>query len=242
MSVFSVGTVLSRSFSTFFKHLFVFTGLVLIFQVPLFLLSLWMQNAEIPILPFLLTLLTQGAIAYGVYEVNMGKPAQFVESLSKGCERISDMISAALAVGLCYVLIGVVGFIAVMAIGNIAFIFVGLPAVLFMIFLWCKWSVLIPACVVERLGAMDSLNRSSDLTYGCRLKIFALYLMNFTILLIVFFVTAILTSIHPALSVVELIVDAIPMAFLNVMTAVIYYELRSVKEGVSIDSLANVFD
>jgi len=44
------------------------------------------------------------------------------------------------------------------------------------------------------------------------------------------------------LGVLMLIILSIPITFFNVMISVIYYSLREVKEGVSVDSLASVFD
>ena len=247
-SVFSVGTVLSRTFSTLFKHPFVFIGLCVLAQFPVFIVRLAAGEAIAMIAPIMVSvlgLIIQGAVAYGVYEVLRGNAAQFGSSLSRGMARIISLIFGGLLVGACFVLIllvGIIGIIGLLASGIIMSLVVALPMILLMIFLWCKWVVFIPICVVERLGPIASLSRSSELTYSCRLKIFVLSLLGFTILSVVMTVTAILVVIHPIFSIVELLVDAVPLAFFNVMTAVIYYELRSVKEGVSIDSLANVFD
>jgi hypothetical protein len=108
--------------------------------------------------------------------------------------------------------------------------------------------VFIPACVVERLGPIESLNRSSNLTKGCRWKISVLYLLCFVIgvafgVTFAFISGAFMSGFNPIfLAVFEQLSVTIPMTFVNVLTAVTYYELRNVKEGVTIDSLANVFD
>ena len=258
MSVFSVGTVLSRSFSTLFKHPFVFIGLGLLSRLPGFLiLNLGLGLAAgvtaeteaiiVVVINIFLMIIIQGAVAYGVYEALRGNAARLGGSLSLGFSRIIPLILGTL---LCYI-----AFVMILAVGGIGLAIVGyalgiaagiiiviLPLALLALILFYKWLVFVPACVVERLGPVKSLSRSSELTYGCRLKIFALYMMGLVFLSIVFFVTYLSTQIHPVFSIVELIVDSIPIAFLNVMTAVIYYELRNVKEGVSIDNLANVFD
>jgi len=253
MSVFSVGTVLSRTFSTFFKHPFVFIGLSLLSQVAGFIINLVLgfageTIAAIAILAAaFLILITQGAVAYGVYETLRGNAAQFSKSLSRGLARIIPLTLGVLLFYIALALVFALGAIGV-AVAGLAFgflaavVIIALPLALLAAILFFKWIVFVPACVVEGLGPVKSLSRSSELTDGCRLKIVALYLMGFTVLSIVFFVTALSTHIHPVFTIVELIVDAIPIAFLNVMTAVIYYELRSVKEGVSIESLTSVFD
>jgi len=250
-SGFSVGAVLSRSFSTFFRHPFVFTGMILVINGPFLILFRWAENAAVAVtataaffvLYLLLILLIQGAIAFGVYEANRGNSVSFGGAFVKGFERIVPMSFASIFASLCYILFVAIGVIAIVApTGFVVSAIVSLAMGLLVVFLWCYWSVMIPACVVERLGPIESMSRSAELTSGCRLKIFALYLMGFTILYIVLALTAFLPGIHPALVILEVLIDSFPTALINVMTAVIYYELRSVKEGVSIDSLANVFD
>jgi len=120
------------------------------------------------------------------------------------------------------------------------------------------WYVFVPSCVVERLGPIKSLNRSAELTKGCRLKIFALYLLFFAIIgglgtvgfIFVGVLSVLMIWVSPFLlmffllfqPVIHIVISAPVMAFAQVMIAVTYYELRSVKEGISVDNLANVFD
>ena len=221
-------------------------------QIPRFIMNLGFGlTAEIvviaSIIGLFLLLIMQGAVAYGVYEVLRGNAAQFGKSLSRGLARTISLSLGILLFYAAFVLIaalGGIGFIIVdSAFGSaVGVIIVVLPLAVIAMALFYKWIVFVPACVVERAGPIKSLSRSSELTQGCRLKIFALYAPSFIVLFIVSFVTALSTHIHPVFFVVELFVDAIPIAFLNVMTAVIYYELRSVKEGISVDKLASVFD
>ena len=78
------------------------------------------------------------------------------------------------------------------------------------------------------------------------MKIASLYLLCFVISFAFMFVFELITGIggigELASSVLQQLATSVPMAFGSVMTAVMYYELRNVKEGVSIDSLVNVFD
>jgi hypothetical protein len=96
-SVFSVGTVLSLSFSTFFKHPFVFMGLCLLAQVPGFFVGLAAGETIASIVSLVLTLAIQGAISYGVYETLRGDAARFGKSLSRGMARVIPLILAVLS-------------------------------------------------------------------------------------------------------------------------------------------------
>lgn len=44
--------------------------------------------------------------------------------------------------------------------------------------LMCLWSLVVPACVLERLGPLSSLSRSARLTKGYRWPVFGLILLT----------------------------------------------------------------
>jgi hypothetical protein len=110
----------------------------------------------------------------------------------------------------------------------------------------CKWYVAPPVCVVERMGALKSLNRSGHLTKGRRLKIFGM-------LLLLIIVSAIITSIVRFIlnrtigsefvgTLIEAVANAVPMALFNIMPVTVYYGLRVEKENLTASSLADIFD
>jgi hypothetical protein len=105
--------------------------------------------------------------------------------------------------------------------------------------------VVIPVCVVEGLGPVQSLRRSAELTKGCRWRIFAFW---FAILIAEIVVQMELDqTIRPSghFSLVlgsQVAWDMIVGAFAAVATAVIYRDLRVAKEGVDTDQVATVFD
>ena len=248
---FSIGVVLSRSFSTLLKHQFVFVGLSLLALIPGIILMVLMRNSTIvgeltSFVNSFLGLAIQGAIAYGVYEALRGNRARLGESLRRGMARIIPLGLGTLSFGIFLALVVIGSIVLINVIGGIA-IFV-IPPVLFLTLfvLLCKWSVFVQACVVERLGPIQSLNRSSILTKGCRLKIAALYTLNFVIAFAVMYIWGFIAKkagIGAWTSyLLQQLVNVAPIAFGQVMTAVMYYELRNVKEGISVDQLANVFD
>ena len=269
-SLFSIGKVLAHSFSTFFKHPFVFLGLSILAQTPGFVILVLMRNPPrflmrysystlgllgliVFIVNFIFSLAIQGTIAYGVYEVLRSKVARFGTALSHGMARIGILVLAVLSYSVrLIVLVFVVGFILIRVLGLLGVAILGL----LLAALWCKWSVFVPACVVERLGPIKCLHRSSDLTKGCRLRIAALYLLCFFIIVFVIYVLAYVNVLVSAfflktfgraftlvfLAAIRQLVTAVPVTLVNIVTAVIYYNLREVKEGVGIDQLAEVFD
>lgn len=230
---FTVGSVLSRTMSTLLKNPALFIGLAFIALIPGVILTIILpmtqaSNAITNIVDNILALVIEGAIAYGVFQVLRGQPASIGSAFSNGMNRVGTLIGLAIATGL---LIG---------IGMVLFI---VPGVILM----CIWAVVIPVCVVEKKGLGECMSRSAELTKGYRLKIFGLFLLvGIVIFVLAIIVVAIATAISAGsvivMAILMLIVLLIPQAFNNVMIAIIYYDLRAVKEGVSVDALANVFD
>ena len=256
-----MGTVLSRTFFTLFKHPFIFLGLSFLAQVPRLIVTALTQGSSehsysidfifgpvmqgaralhtalIPrwehgrYLNFMLGLVMQSAVAYGVCEVLQGSVAKFGTSLSKGLARIGPLSLATLSYCIFLTLVVFGGAMLTRVLGLNA-----LPVIILVwSVMWCKWCVFLPACVVERLGPIESLNRSSILTKGCRLKIAALYLLSFVINAVVMSVLGFTDWILRVPFDIQQFAAAVPMAFASVMTAVMYYELRNVKEGVTIE-------
>ncbi|MDL2275236.1 hypothetical protein LJC22_03815 [Desulfosarcina sp. OttesenSCG-928-G10] len=234
-SVFTVGSVLSRTFKMLKENPVVFFTLALIAVVPSVFMLGFMSMEEpsamlfvVVIISTLLALMVQGAIAYAVFMVFKNRSAVSIgNAVSKGMVRVGTLLLAAFLMGF-----GVF-------FGMILLIIPG-------IILYCMWSVTIPACVVEGRGALDSMKRSAELTKGYRWTVFGLivimWVLNFLIQGIGEAVVATITQ-SPLIGLMAgTVLTFIPTAFGSVMYAVAYYDLRTIKEGVSIDRLANVFD
>lgn len=112
------------------------------------------------------------------------------------------------------------------------------------------WSVAIPAMVAERLGALPSLARSRRLTKGWRGTIFLLLIVFSVLFGVAEFVAGLLTGAFaedtsglasrlPGL--VAGLLRTLLYTMLNALLAAIYLELRTIKEGASHESLANIF-
>jgi hypothetical protein len=117
----------------------------------------------------------------------------------------------------------------------------------------CIFFVAAPMCVAERTGFVKSLWRSRLLTKGYRWQIFGTLLVILvpdiavsavarTAGLWMLTYTGRLIADHVVLLGASWVVETVFIAFLSVVTAVFYYELRVAKEGVDIAKIAGVFE
>ena len=231
---FTVGFIFSRSFALLAKNPAIFLGLTFVALIPGVMVDLILPPFDdnpgglifaTALMEYVILLISQGAVAYAVFQVARDECVTFGDAVSRGMARFFPLALAALLMGL-----GI-------ALGMLALI----PGFVLM----SLWVAAIPACVVERLGATASIQRSMNLTLGYRLRVFALVMLVFIVNSTVGFLVGMLsaqsgTTLFSALA--PLLGLTIPQAFTSVMNAVIYYELRRIKEGVSLDSLAGVFD
>jgi len=100
--------------------------------------------------------------------------------------------------------------------------------------------------VVEKAGPLKSLNRSSDLTGGNRLKILALLIIVGMVIIAFNWAGSRIIEVIAAKATIifytNALLKSIVFAFVWIIQAVLYFELRRVNEGISIDNMANIFD
>ena len=260
---FTVGSVLGRTKTILFTQPLMFMGLAFIALAPSTLVQILGGNETIKslgkLINFIFIMIIQGAFAYGVFQIINGHPASFGASLSRGMTRFFSIVGTSILIGLG---VGFGAFLPLMPglIFQSAFllIFGALVDAFLVPSLMCRWTLAIPACVVEHLGAADSLGRSAELTKGYRLKVLCLQALAYLLFIIFgilastlaklcipFFFSFLGLGFFATAVILLLIMDvllSLPMAFLCVTTTTTYYDLRSAKEGVTVDSLANVFD
>jgi len=231
---FSIGSILSRTISTLLQKPLLFFGLAAIVSVPSTMIdSLTVESsagsAAYMYFNLFLSQVLQGMTAYAVFLALRDEDGSFGEILSHGLARLFALMAVALLSGLC-ILMGLILLI--------------IPGII----VACVLAVTAQACVVEQLGALDSMNRSAALTKGYRLQIFGLYVVVGIIFFAIAFILAfVFNLVFPGDgSVIGLVLggigNVIAVAFDAVMCGIIYYDLRAVKEGVTLDSLANIFD
>lgn len=132
----------------------------------------------------------------------------------------------------------------------IATILIGIGfAVLIVPGLWvyAVFSVVAPAIVIERAG-FGGLGRSASLTKGYRWPIVGTLLLGLICMMIINLVTGFVIGIVVAIGgtilgvILFAALGAIGAGLLSILVALIYARLREIKEGVSIDQIASVFD
>ena len=229
--VFSIGSILSRTFSTLVGKPAVFFGLAAISMVPTFLVGLLDPSSVFLIfigscIDSIITLLIQGAMAYATYQVLSGEDEVTIgETVSAAMPHLLPLLGVAILTG-----IGI-------SIGMMLLIIPG-------IILMCIWAVSMQACIVEDLGVLDSISRSADLTKYYRLQIFVLMFLV-GIVTVLFGVVDIMSAAEgpsAGWSLISAALQTLPAAFSGVMSAIIYYDLRAVKEGLDLDHLVKIFD
>jgi len=179
-------------------------------------------------------MILQAALVHGVISDLNGRKATFGECLQTGIRFalpiIAILILSALGIGLGLVLLIVPG-----------------------VMLYLAWMVAVPAEVVERTGVFGAFSRSAELTRNHRWSLLGLYVIFLILTWILLGTLLALTggfraaalmmgTRTPVMMVVLAVVQVIQGVIGSAGIAAIYYELRSIKEGIGPESLASVFD
>ena len=241
MQEFRIGDVLSRSFSIFFKNFVPFVLLTAIVYTPLIIMTVrasqgdsWggMEEDEDTLEGFvssigtmMLQLIASAAVMYGVIQQLRGQHASMGACLAMGLKRLLPVIGA--------------GFLMMLAIGFATMALV-IPGIIVYLMLY----VTVPVSVIERPGIFAALSRSSELTKGYKGHIFLIILVLVLLAFGVGFVAGMVQESLPRSAglVLGLAVDILAGAVGAVVTAVVYHDLRAVKEGISVDDLVRVFE
>ena len=252
---FDMGRVAKRTFGSIGRNWVVFLALaVLLTGVPqalfqYFMLGASLQGASQPnlnriwaALPTGLIMLAassvlQAALVHGTVADLNGRKASFGDCLATGVRYFLPVIAIAILETIA------VGF------GFLLFI---VPAIIMAL----TWLVAVPAEVTERTGVLGAFSRSADLTRNHRWSLLGLCLV-YALLSIV--VSTIIGGILGAVFLgafwaagpertvlmqvaLSLIVQPLQTMVATAGIASVYYELRSIKEGVGPEQLAAVFD
>lgn len=241
MQELRVGDVISRAFSILFKNFVPFMVLTAVVYTPIIVMTLMMvsraergeldeQDAavfgvSVGLAAFLLNLIASAAVMYGVIQQLRGQHAGMGASISVGLKRLLPVLGVGVLMGVC-ILLG----LAALIIPGIILVFM--------------FYVAIPVTVIEHLGPIDALKRSKALTDGYKGTLFGL---NFLIGLIsggVNLVVGIIQEAAPGTA--ALVIDLGSSIFLGalgaVVTAIVYHDLRAIKEGTNVDDLVRVFE
>jgi hypothetical protein len=183
--------------------------------------SYWVLNAVAA--PFLYMLM-EGAIAVGVSDAYFGRTVDVWSAHGRAFARLPSLIAATF-------------------LRNLA-IFVGL-ILLILPSLWvaARYLVTVPALLLEDLGPLKALGRSSELTKGEMGRIFKALLLMFVLYLgftiAITMATTALLSRSPAMAqVVSAIAQILVLPLFGAIQTLLYYDLRIRKEGFDIEVMS----
>jgi hypothetical protein len=271
---FRVGRILDRTISTYRRNLLQFSLVTLAASAAPLLVSanagIWSSfpvqardTASLvvtAVTAVVLALFSQSIIVHGAFQVLRSKPVNLLESAKIGLRRFFPILGLIIFVAIAIFLF-VTGMVLIVTFTTsglgrypTALLFVSPMVVVLVSFLiWiivalmliARWFVVVPICMVERLGPWRSLTRSARLTQGHRWRLVGIILMVFVPALIVDTVISVTVTALGG-KMVQLIVSllwyAIFSAFFAILVVVTYYELRSAKDGADIEQIATVFD
>jgi hypothetical protein len=233
---FRVSRVLTQTLSILRRHLLPFLLLYgvasLLLNVPVAFTNHDSSLAEIAVacgislvLCMVFNVFAGAAVVYVAIEDMRGRPVYMTVALRVALRRFFQVLGVTAAV----VALAIFGLILIV------------PGAIVITALF----VVVPICVVEGLGPVDSMRRSAKLTKGYRGRIFGLW---FAILAAESIVQIALDQVTEPFGSFALILapqvawDVVIGAFAVILTAVTYRGLRVVKEGVEADQFAKVFD
>ncbi len=239
---FSVGSILGRTWTTMMQNPAAYLGLTFVVGLLALVINIGLNLASPDvgamlgsIVSMVLNLMAGGAIVYVAFQSLRGVRVGMKEGLAYAASRIAPLFLAALVLGF-----GI-------GVGMILLIVPGL-------ILACAWIAAIPACMVENLGPLDCIRRSMALTKGYRMTIFGAVALIGLAMIALGFVAGIISvallsasASSPAVTLffvalLSLVFTLVPSTLFSLLTAVMYADLRNVKEGISKESLAEVFD
>ncbi len=163
---------------------------------------------------------------YGAFQDMRGRSFNLGEAFARGLSRFFPIIGLSIcwmfAIGLGVILLVVPGFMMLAA-----------------------FYVALPACVMEGLGPFQSMSRSAELTKGHRWKVFGIYLLvafvNGICGALIAFAFTLATGVVGG-AIAGLVWNVLATAFNSIAIAVMYHDLRVLKDGIDVDRIAAVFD
>jgi len=236
---FRIGEVIVRSWTILSRHFLTFVILVGIAELLPLVLNLYFVSGrevttvtDIQVWPILIGLLTyilaefaHAIVIFAAFQDLRGRPVNAGESMGQGVARLFPILVASVLVGL------------LVFMGMLLCLIPGLIALTAM-------AVVVPACVVERLGPIESMSRSADLTTGHRWPILGVaFAWGVIVIVVTIAIAAAMQGTSSlATQILTWIWQVLSGSFTAVYSAILYHDLRAVREGIGIDEIASVFD
>lgn len=246
---FDIGRVISRTVGLISRNAVPFGILSLLFAgAPYFIIQMMMPSLIQGDPSMLGTVMILGALVSLVAGMVLqgALTRASIDDLSGAGANVSAALSAAVAV-----LLPMVGLGILMGLGiGVGMMLLLVPG----IYLALCWAVSAPVLVVERLGIVGSMKRSTALTQNHRWAILGLVVLFVVIVILINLIVGFLIP-GGAMALMGLPGEGTPYLAFIVLTGVqvftsmiatagvasIYFELRQVKDGLGVTDLAKVF-
>jgi hypothetical protein len=196
---------------------------------------------------FLASLLSNALIVLAAFDAKIGRPVRLGEYVRRALANLITIVVLSLAVILMIAVpLGLV-FLVALASGSSTAVFVlFLPALLWFLYVWGAFSPFVPAVVVEGAG-LGALARAWRLTAHYRWRVVGTLVVLFILAVVVEIIGALLGSLLVAIAgawaglMLSVAVNAVAGGMVAVGVAMNYARLRGIKEGLDVESLADVF-
>ena len=255
-----IGRVISQTFAVVGRNFLAFAGLsLLLYGLPLTILSTIQARYAVNLGA---TTLDTDAILWSVY---VGLASMITNTILQGAliyGTVQDMNGQRASLGACLA-VGLRNFLPLIGLSilfSIALVFGFALLVVPGFMMLTAWAVVVPALVADRTGIIGAFSRSAELTRGNRWRIFGLFIVSWIILMVISLVFGAVIGANVFAAALSGDADAIQAAALNPLSiavnaisntilallsatgfAVLYVELRKVREGLGPQWLADVF-
>jgi hypothetical protein len=228
---FRIGGVLNRTWSVLSRNFLTFVLVTAIADLPDVLFSSAGHGRVMTVIAIFVSgvmgRLSQAVVLYRAFQEMRGERVSIFRSFQVGWRRFLPNLGLAICAGLLTML---------------ATALLVIPGVIVFLMLF----VATPACVVERLGPFDSMERSAQLTRGHRWKILGMLLLmlipSFVVVLVFEGIAEIADGGVILSAACELMWNAIVDAGYAMLVITTYHDLRVAKEGVDTAQIAAVFE
>lgn len=245
-----IGAILGETTSLLFSNFFTACGIALIpigigmiLSAGLFGLDVASGQATDPDIPDLSFYMATGVdllIQVVAYSIATAMLVSFAYDVKLGRSKpLSAYFTSVISNLVPLVVVSTLSFIVIM-VGTMALVLPGLWA-------YAVFSVIAPVIMMESAG-FGALSRSAELTKEYRWPIVGLLIVMFIVSFIAAAIAGFLVGFTAAISSnpflllgLNIVATTVGFAFGCIMVAMLYARLREIKEGVSVDHLADVF-
>lgn len=237
-----IGPVFDRAFKVYAEGFIRLIGVAALIMAPVLILTMWLGADALSMNKTQKTLSTDQTLAVVAYNL-----LQYVASAAcvYGAFRImrdetmtvGQTVRAVFPRALIFIGVGI-AYLLLQGAGLLLLVVPGLIAA-------SVYSEAYSACVIERLGVIDSMKRSQYLTKGNRWRLLGLYVGVLTVQIGANLLVSFLGNKSLPPNFVLLLQfgwQILSMSFFSTLDVVVFHDLRMGRDGVDVKNLANVFD